>query len=308
MSNRSNRDAMPPIVPDLIPVTSWGSSLANLLTWWSWETIRAPVMARCGNRCQICAARPEAGLECHEIWAYSLPPAGARQEVVGVQRLIGLAALCPLCHEMFHLGFAGLRGRGARAKARLMALNRWHDADFEAYRAAMVCRYESRSQWRWILDLSFVQWAIPLIVDPAKGWTLAEDGSLSRPDPRTGVTAWTVILGVPYAIGGRAMPPLDPAEGYDGLLPEAGDFGFVHSMGNGAPDAVPDAVGQDDDEDPATGLTLRVVEVVDAEHARHLVAELMDRPVTSLADAPTLPASIPPRRTGFRAMLDRLLG
>ena len=187
MSGLFNRDTMPAIVPDLLPVTSWGSNLAKLLTRRSWDAIRAPAIARRGHRCQICGAGSGLRLECHEIWAYSLPPQGAPEEAVGVQRLMGLATLCPPCHEMFHLGFAGLRGRGAGAKARLMAVNRWGDADFKAYHAAMAGRYESRCHRRWVLDLSLVQWAVPLVVDTTAGWVLAEDGSISRLDPRTGL-------------------------------------------------------------------------------------------------------------------------
>lgn len=302
---------MPAIVPDLLPVTSWGSNLAKLLIRRSWDGVRAPAMAGRGHRCQICGAGSGLRLECHEIWAYSLPPQGAPEEVVGVQRLMGLATLCPPCHEMFHLGFAGLRGRGAGARARLMAINRWSDADFKAYHAAMAGRYESRCQRRWILDLSLVQWAGPLVVDSSAGWVLAEDGSLSRPDPRTGFTAWTAILGVSYSVGDHDMPAINHAEGYDGLLPEQGDFGFVRSMGVGVANAAPDAVGKDDGEVPASTLTFRVVEVEGAAHAWRRVAELMGRPFdpsADLSETPAPPARIPSRSSRFRTALGRLLG
>lgn len=306
-----NRDTMPAIVPDLLPVTSWGSNLAKLLIRRSWDAIRVPAMARRGHRCQICGGGSGRRLECHEIWAYSLPPQGAPEEVVGVQRLMGLATLCSPCHEMFHLGFAGLRGRGAGAKARLMAVNRWSNSDFAAYHVAMVGRYEARCRWRWVLDLSLVQGAVPLVVDSTGGWTLAEDGSLSRLDSRTGLTAWTAMLGVPYSVAGRDMPAISPAEGYDGLLPEQGDFGFVRSMGNGVANAAPEAVDENDSEEPAAAMTFRVVEVADAERAGRRVAELMDRPFNASADRSKMPpprARRPSRRSRFRRWLDKLLG
>ena len=264
MSGLFNRDTMPAIMPDLLPVTSWGSNLAKLLIWRSWKAIRAPVMARRGYRCQICGGGSGQRLECHEIWAYSLPPQGAPEEVVGVQRLMGLATLCPSCHEMFHLGFARVQGRATEAKARLMAVNRWSNSEFDAYHAAMGHRYESRCRWRWVLDLSLVQWAAPLAVDTNKGWVLGEDGSLFRTDPHTRLTAWTAILGVPFSVAGRDMPAISPAEGYDGLHPEQGDFGFVRSMGNGVANAAPEAMDEDDGEEPAAAATFRVV---DAAHA-----------------------------------------
>lgn len=315
MSGLFNRDTMPAIMPDLLPVTSWGSNLAKLLIWRSWKAIRAPVMARRGYRCQICGGGSGQRLECHEIWAYSLPPQGAPEEVVGVQRLMGLATLCPSCHEMFHLGFARVQGRATEAKARLMAVNRWSNSEFDAYHAAMGHRYESRCRWRWVLDLSLVQWAAPLAVDTNKGWVLGEDGSLFRTDPHTRLTAWTAILGVPFSVAGRDMPAISPAEGYDGLHPEQGDFGFVRSMGNGVANAAPEAMDEDDGEEPAAAatfrvvdaahaapeavdenedlaaaVTFRVVEVAEAEQAGRRVAELMDRPFNASADFSETPA------------------
>ena len=75
--------------------------------------------------------------------------------------------------------------------------------------------------------------------------------------------------------------------------------------------SVPEAVGKDDGEGPASTVTFRVVEVEDAEQAGRRVAELMGRPFNSSADlveTPAPPARLPSRRSRFRAMLGRLLG
>ena len=50
-------DTMPAIRPDLILLSSWASSLFNLLTKRSWDTIRLPVIRAHGRACQLCGAR-----------------------------------------------------------------------------------------------------------------------------------------------------------------------------------------------------------------------------------------------------------
>ena len=42
---------------DLIPSTSWYSSLANSLTRESWTKIRKVVVNNCANKCQVCGSK-----------------------------------------------------------------------------------------------------------------------------------------------------------------------------------------------------------------------------------------------------------
>lgn len=219
-----------PILPDLIPVTSWGSSLANLLAKPCWNAIRLPVIEARGNRCQICGEW-QGAVECHEIWAYSLPPAGAPEGTVGVQRLIGLAAVCPDCHEMFHLGLANIRGRLEVVKRRLMAVNQWSAGEFGSYDREMAASYTARSTVNWALDLSLVAGDAPLAIKP--GWTLGDEGELTGPERQYGGSSWTVIVGASYVVNGEKLAAMDPAHLSDRLLPEEGDFGFVSQMGSG---------------------------------------------------------------------------
>jgi hypothetical protein len=219
--------AMPPIRPDLIPFSSHGSSLNNLLTKSSWDAIRLPVFEAADGRCRICAQRSP--LECHELWAYSLPPAHSAKGTVGVQRLMALAALCKQCHAIFHMGYARMSGTFGEVKARLIAVNRWSEAEFAAYDAEQVRLGMLRSEFNWALDLSLVADGPPLVVDTGpRGWKLDEDeGFLTSPPRASGRPGWTFILGAPYRLGSRLMPAIHPREAMEGLLPEEGDFEFA---------------------------------------------------------------------------------
>lgn len=165
-----------PILPDLIPVSTWGSNLAQLLTKPSWDALRLPVIAARGNLCQICGEK-QGAMECHELWAYSLPPQDAPKSMVGVQRLMGLAALCHSCHMVFHHGLARIQGNFEAVMERLVVVNRWTRADFQSYYADMGRRYKQRCEVNWALDLSLVAGLAPLVVQGGRGrWLVDERG------------------------------------------------------------------------------------------------------------------------------------
>ena len=263
-----DRRTMPPIVPDTIPISSWGSSLFNLLTLESWNAVRHPVIARRGNLCQLCGRNPRNRLDVHEVCAYSMPPPG-----------VGLAALCQTCHELFHPGLARVRGRDQIVRGHLKIINRWNDAEYEAYRRAMERRNILRSQRTWVLDLSLI--AIPVVVDRAKGWFLEPDGFLTRIDPRLDERSWTAVLGLPFIFDGKPIAAVDPAEAYDGLLPEEGDFDFIGSMGDGV-NEVPRMIRRPLPAGPAE-VTIRMGHALDREQAARKAARLAG--VASATDA-----------------------
>lgn len=223
-------EGMPIVQPDLIPITSWGSSLSNLLTKPSWDSIRHPMIQWAGG-CQICSAEQSNSLDCHEVWAYSMPPSSAPNGTVGVQRLMALAVLCSDCHSMFHLGRARITGTFPEVKRRFIAFNQWSEADFERYANQQDNLGVARAKWRWVLDISLVQKAGPLIVKTGKNaWTYHDDegGYLTAPAKHTEDDCFTSILGVSFKVGSRIVEAIDPAQAKDGLLEEMGDFTFTH--------------------------------------------------------------------------------
>src|SRR6266542_2374238 len=60
---------------------------------------------------------PEHPVECHEVWRYD--------DRTHVQMLVRMIALCPACHQVKHLGFANVKGKGTQARAHLARVNGW---------------------------------------------------------------------------------------------------------------------------------------------------------------------------------------
>jgi hypothetical protein len=149
------------VLGDPIPSTSWGSSLANLLTKESWDGLRHPLIRKNHSVCELCGKRRKT-LDVHEIWSYEFPPEhewAQRKDllVLGTQKLDGLLAICHKCHLCFHLGKANVDGVLEPTLERLAGLNGWEKKTIDAYRKKLYERYELASEIGWELDLSWVR-------------------------------------------------------------------------------------------------------------------------------------------------------
>ncbi|MBP4081637.1 hypothetical protein [Aeromonas sp. MrichA-1] len=141
---------------ELIPQTSWGSSLANMLTRDSWNKLRHPIIKENSNACQVCGARKNS-LDIHEIWSYEfLYGADGKKIDWGIQHLEGLICVCKECHEIFHLGLANLNNRLDKVLERLRCINRWSPATTKNYCDEVFNRWDKASEVSWILDLSSI--------------------------------------------------------------------------------------------------------------------------------------------------------
>jgi len=148
---------------DLIPATSWGSSLANLLTKSNWDALRKPVIERNSGVCEYCGRYVGGALEVHEVWNYS--DLASRDELnsladdmlyFGKQSLIGLKGVCRDCHNCFHFGLADMKGYGNAVRERLSLINGWPLEEVEGYLSLLFERHEILSRHHWYLDLSMV--------------------------------------------------------------------------------------------------------------------------------------------------------
>jgi hypothetical protein len=131
------RYSIRPMVVDLIPRTSWFSSLANLLAPSSWRQIREPYI-KFHNGCEDCGFGKN--LEAHEVWTYS------KDEVQSLQRL---EILCHLCHETRHLGRAEVNGNFDRAFSRLKSINRILPHESNDFLQEIKRKWFLRSQVQW---------------------------------------------------------------------------------------------------------------------------------------------------------------
>lgn len=178
-----------PILGDLIPRSSWGSSLANLLTKKSWDILRHQVFEENGHRCEICGAGGV--LDCHESWEYHEP---LIKNACGVQRLVKLMSLCKKCHDVHHLGLMTVQNRLESGLHHLKLINRWSEHEVQQYYDFVSARYAKRSQSNWALDLSLVDSEIPLVIKGS--WELEADGFLFQDNKLGGST--TILLGASW--------------------------------------------------------------------------------------------------------------
>jgi len=135
---------------ELVPRTCWYSNVRSNVSPEEWERLKRITFKSAGYRCEICGGRgPQWPVECHEIWLYD--------DLHRIQKLGGLLALCPACHEVKHIGLAGARGRAEIAVKHLAQVNEW---DLEAACLHVDSCFEvwsQRSEHQWQLDISFVQ-------------------------------------------------------------------------------------------------------------------------------------------------------
>lgn len=135
---------------ELVPKTCWYSNVRSHVSQAEWDRLRQIIYERAGNVCEICDGRGRKWpVECHEIWHYD--------DERHVQKLAGLIALCPSCHEVKHIGLAGMRGKQAGALAHLAKVNGWSMADARLYLEACFEQWSQRSCHQWKLDISYLE-------------------------------------------------------------------------------------------------------------------------------------------------------
>jgi len=92
-------------------------------------------------------------VECHEIWEYD--------DDNQIQTLVGLIALCPMCHQAKHIG----RSQEVLSKGDLMAVYN-HICQVNGYGVSHLLNtvlplvfsiWSIRSDWEWGLDVSYLR-------------------------------------------------------------------------------------------------------------------------------------------------------
>jgi hypothetical protein len=166
-------DPTPRLTIELVPQTCWFSNVRDQVSRTDWDRIRSQVYAHAGRRCETCGGRGRKHpVECHEVWEYD--------ETARVQLLVRMVALCPSCHEVKHMGLAGLKGRGEQASAHLAEVNGWTPQVTARYITQAFAVWEERSDRMWSLDVSaLATYGIdPMTIAKANG-TSAKDRSLT---------------------------------------------------------------------------------------------------------------------------------
>jgi hypothetical protein len=130
---------------ELVPSTSWYNNVRSHVTPLDWNLIRGNVYEEYNHRCGVCQAKPKR-LDAHEIWSYD--------DEKSTQTLVGMIALCQMCHHIKHIGYAEvLASQGKLNFQNLIShyckVNECSLEDFYTDREAAFKQWEERSSREW---------------------------------------------------------------------------------------------------------------------------------------------------------------
>jgi hypothetical protein len=135
---------------ELVPQTCWFSNVRDHVSPATWDRLRRHTYRQANYRCEICGGKGNKHpVECHEIWHYD--------DVAKHQKLVGLVALCPSCHQVKHMGLATLKGKRQEATQHLANVNHWSQEETEHYIDSAFQIWQERSLSEWTLDLSWLK-------------------------------------------------------------------------------------------------------------------------------------------------------
>ena len=144
----------PKLTVELIPSTCHFSNVRTTVTPAEWDKIRFISYAAANNKCEICGSHGKLQgykhfVECHEIWNYD--------DINHVQTLTGLISLCPICHQVKHIGRSIAIGKIAVCKQQLAKVNKWTPKEIDDHIISSFELHKERSKHEWTLDISMLR-------------------------------------------------------------------------------------------------------------------------------------------------------
>jgi hypothetical protein len=134
---------------EMVPTSAWENNLRNVLTKKMWNDLRKNVYEKYDKKCAICGKTPKK-LHAHEVWKYD--------DETHIQSLKDIIPLCPLCHLVKHIGFAGMNASkgGAPMVAVIAHFKRINNVGqgvyLEHYEKERE-KWEERSKYEWMMDV-----------------------------------------------------------------------------------------------------------------------------------------------------------
>ena len=141
-----DREAGGALCVDLIPSSSWFRNVRAAVVAEDWDVLRRHVYARAGYRCELCGA--DSRLEAHERFFYD--------ELIGIQKLMRIIALCRQCHDTTHFGLASIQGRAEAAAEHLALVRGWSAEEVGIHVDDAFVDWQRRSRIEWRVDLSMI--------------------------------------------------------------------------------------------------------------------------------------------------------
>jgi 5-methylcytosine-specific restriction endonuclease McrA len=146
---RANKDLK--LEVELVPTSCWWSNIRSNIKVSEWDRIRFVTGGLADFKCEICGDRgTKHPVECHEIWMYD--------EKKKIQKLLKFQSICPLCHQVKHLGLTQGFGREIynRAVDRFTRLNDLTITSSHELIKQAVTQFKNRSSLKWKLDVSLL--------------------------------------------------------------------------------------------------------------------------------------------------------
>ena len=135
---------------ELIPESTWGKSLAQLLPKEVWDDLRREVYAIFNHTCAICGATDKQ-LHCHEKWEFD--------DKNHIQRLVGFVCICVDCHDIKHWGRTvaeahknGDSEKLVRLTKHFCEVNKCSEKVFTLHKVEVGDIAQKRSRYRYTVD------------------------------------------------------------------------------------------------------------------------------------------------------------
>lgn len=133
---------------ELVPRTTWFTSLFSLLPSDIWKQIREEHIQKPGAKCEICNST-KGPFQLHEKWEYN--------DENHVQKLVGLQLLCRKCHLIKHIGLAEIKASEDEINydelvEHFCRVSRCSKQDFEKHQEEAFRIWEIRSSYEWKQD------------------------------------------------------------------------------------------------------------------------------------------------------------
>lgn len=134
---------------ELIPETSIYDNLRSVVKKSVWDKLRKATYAEYHHSCGKCGSEVKP-LDCHEIWEFD--------DEIKQQKLIGLIAVCRMCHLIIHHGRAntliqqGILDREALIQ-HFITVNRCSREEYMEHVNEAFSQWRERSNSKWSVDL-----------------------------------------------------------------------------------------------------------------------------------------------------------
>jgi hypothetical protein len=145
----------------ILPMAVHGLSAAKVLPKAHWVVVRTAQYEEANWTCQWCSRvmdepTPARGFECHEDWHFDTK--------TGVASVVGLFALCKMCHLTQHLAYASIQGIVDKVVAHYATTNSLSRATAKKHRLDASARFKELNALPWVTDLSWVSERYELLI------------------------------------------------------------------------------------------------------------------------------------------------